>query len=68
MARCGICHTEDWNQDELKHLDIYVNGSEGVYICPDCETGLTNHLRSVRSAAARGKAVSFKRKAKKALT
>ena len=49
---CGICHRQ-WQPDGLKHLPIYVNGSEGIALCPDCSQALSNHVFAMRSAANR---------------
>ena len=50
---CGICQSRQWQPDELQHLPIYVNGSEGIALCPDCCQALTNHVSAMRSAANR---------------
>jgi hypothetical protein len=60
VSVCSLCLTGRWQRNELKHLDIFVNGSEGVLVCPDCDNSLTNHVRAIRSAASRAKASNFK--------
>jgi hypothetical protein len=54
VSGCDICH-DPWENEKLKHLPIYVNGSEGVTICPYCQQNLTEFLRALRSTAARAK-------------
>ncbi len=61
VSVCSLCLTDRWQRNELKHLDIFVHGSEGVLVCPDCDNSLTNHIRAIRSAASRAKAANFKR-------
>ena len=49
---CDICLDEDCKEN-VKHLPIYVKGSEGVVLCSACQVALSNHLSAMRSAAAR---------------
>ncbi len=52
---CSICLTHKWLESELKHLDIYISGSEGIMVCPDCNIVITNTVSSMRSIACRAK-------------
>ena len=53
LGDCDICRDTSWRRDELKHLPIYVNGSEGVVVCPHCSQAVTEYMRGLRSAAYR---------------
>jgi hypothetical protein len=52
MPWCSICEREE---KELKHLPIYVTGSEGVDVCHACDMSLTEHVRGLVSMASRAK-------------
>ena len=54
-AVCGLCQTERWQHEELKPLPIFINGSEGILLCPDCDLAITNHISAMRSVACRSK-------------
>lgn len=53
MARCTICGNEP--PEELEHLPIYVDGSEGVDICYACKMAVTEFLRTMKQACARSR-------------
>jgi len=55
VSVCGICQSERWQHEEFKHLPIYVNGSDGIVVCPDCDVALANHVSAMRSMACRAK-------------
>ena len=44
---CSLCECED---DDASHLDLYVVGSEGIYVCLQCRLALTQCARGIRSA------------------
>lgn len=46
----------------MKHLNIYIHGSEGIEVCPDCDIALTNHVSAIRSVAGRSKKAVFQNK------
>ena len=48
-GQCSLCDT--WG--EVFHLDLYVIGSEGVWVCFGCRMVLTNVARGIRSTAGR---------------
>ncbi len=41
---CMVCDEET----ECRHLALYVNGSEGLYICHGCEMELVEHVRQTQ--------------------
>ena len=49
-GNCRICGEHD---DECIHLNLYVNGSEGIWVCLSCRIDLTNTARSMQSVAGR---------------
>ena len=53
---CSICECED----EVKHLDLYVFGSEGVCLCLNCRITITELLRKMSNMASRIKFEAFK--------
>jgi hypothetical protein len=38
---CGICRKDD----ECRHIPLYVFGSEGLWLCHNCEMRLVDHVR-----------------------
>jgi hypothetical protein len=59
MTRCTICN-QIVESDKARHHDIYVIGSEGVWLCYECEMALVNYLRAMQSMATRSKLTAFK--------
>ena len=56
--KCGICLVAmkpETVVDELKHLPLYVVGSEGVLACLQCRLVLTEVARGMMHAASRSK-------------
>ena len=49
-GNCGICDEFD---EEREHLNLYVNGSEGIWVCLKCRIALTETARSMQSLANR---------------
>ena len=47
---CRICKKYD---DERTHLNLYVNGSEGIWVCLKCRVALTEVARSMQSLSER---------------
>jgi len=43
FGRCQVCG----DMNDLKHLSLYVIGSEGLDICPSCEVVLVNMVRGL---------------------
>ena len=56
--RCNICQNEP--PEELIHLPIYVDGSEGVDICFACKMAVTEFLRSVKQSCARSRIALYR--------
>lgn len=51
--KCDICLSSSWDESELKNINIFVHGSEGAWICPDCDHAITNYMSSMRAIAGR---------------
>lgn len=47
MNTCTICH----HDDTVRHVNLYVEGSEGLWICHQCEMMLVTHIRDMRLLA-----------------
>ena len=45
-----LCHTNS-DSDEIKHLPLYVFGSEGINVCLQCRIILTSVASGLRSTA-----------------
>lgn len=45
--RCLICE----NDDTVRHVNLYISGSEGLWICHQCEMMLVTHIRDMRLLA-----------------
>ena len=54
LVSCSICGTET-DPDEIKHLPIYANGSEGVETCMTCRQILTDVARGMIRASIAGR-------------
>ena len=52
--RCSICQT-NVEQDQLKHLSLYVNGSEGVEVCPSCDLTIRDYIIGLQRVATRSR-------------
>jgi hypothetical protein len=47
-GNCEACGAQDEMDTEgIRHLPLYVHGSEGVWLCLDCRMVLTNLVRSM---------------------
>lgn len=56
MAPCGIC-TETTN---VRYIDLYVTGSEGLNVCHECEMRLVSYVRDMKSLTAKVKLMGVK--------
>jgi len=56
MAPCGICT----NVEEVKHINLYITGSEGLNICHECEMRLVNYVREMKALVATAKMLGVK--------
>ncbi len=45
MTDCMVCGVTD----ECRHFDLYVFGSEGLWICRSCELGVVEFIRNLRN-------------------
>ena len=45
--RCLICE----NDDTVRHVNLYISGSEGLWICHQCEMVVVTHIRDMRLIA-----------------
>ena len=59
--KCSICGYGN-EFTKLEHLPIYLRGSEGVEICPECKLSLTEHLRGIVFACSRARIQIMKEK------
>ena len=57
---CRICGQHD---EECTHLNLYVNGSEGIWVCLKCRITLTETARAMQSLAGRVELYSRRGKA-----
>ena len=44
---CLICE----NDDTVRHVNLYISGSEGLWICHQCEMVVVTHIRDMRLIA-----------------
>lgn len=45
---CGSC-------EHVRHINLYVSGSEGLTVCTECEMHIVTYVRSLRQIAAKAK-------------
>ena len=57
MINCSIC-SEDKIREDITHLSIYVNGSEGIMVCLECRILITEYVKTLRRIAAKVKLAS----------
>jgi hypothetical protein len=46
---CRVC----WQEGETRHINLFIYGSEGIYLCHECEMILVEHIRGLVTAAQR---------------
>jgi len=51
FGECTVCHTTG----PLHHLELFVIGSEGEYLCPSCRLSLTEVLSQMKYMASRAR-------------
>ena len=56
MARCGICTDEV----EVRHIAVYIIGSEGLDVCHECEMLIVNYIRGLKQVVAKSKMLGVK--------
>ena len=52
MQYCDVCGNES---DEIKHLPLYVFGSEGINTCLQCRIILTEVAKGIRNSCTKAK-------------
>ncbi len=57
IGRCTVCGDHDV---EVRHLEIYVIGSEGCECCVDCGIALSEHVRQMMLVAAKASKRGYK--------
>jgi len=58
ITTCRVCGKED---KECRFLPLYIDGSEGMYICNACEMVVVELIRGMCRVAYRAKLVGYKR-------
>ncbi len=53
---CGIDHP----REEMKHLPLYVIGSEGIFVCDTCRLSLTRHAEELKHMAGKCRLAGYK--------
>lgn len=56
MAPCGIC-TE---VTEVRHISLYIEGSEGLNVCHECDMMLVSYVRHMKHLVATAKMMGVK--------
>lgn len=50
-GECSLCTDTDEN---LTHLNLYISGSEGIWVCLECRMNLTNYAKALRLVCGKG--------------
>lgn len=58
---CRICNVA-CKENELTYLSIFIEGSEGIFVCLPCRIMITEYVRGLRSLSARVKMAIFRSK------
>ena len=58
MSDCSICCTIG---EDVTHLPLYVNGSEGIYVCLSCRLALTHLAEGMMRACTRSN-IAFRKR------
>jgi hypothetical protein len=48
--KCSLCRAET---NETTHLNLYVNGSEGIEVCLECRLSLTQHAKTIKHVSSK---------------
>lgn len=56
---CMICREDNV---EVRHIPLYVIGSEGLEVCHSCEMEIVEHIRSLMYETSRRKLQEYKEK------
>jgi len=54
---CNICTSKE----EIRHINLYIIGSEGVYLCYGCEMVVVKFIRSLQQISTKATIESHKR-------
>lgn len=46
---CSVCETNTM----VRHFEIFTSGSEGTWLCHDCEMDVCDYIRSIRRNVSR---------------
>ena len=52
---CSICNSDD----HVSHLDLYIIGSEGVYVCLPCRIVLSDLVRGMMQVATKSRKYGY---------
>ena len=59
LVRCSLCGVEAL-QEDVKHLALYVIGSEGVMACMECRRTLTDVARGIMRTAGKCRMAGYR--------
>ena len=54
---CMMCLKD---KEKVRYIDLYIIGSEGLYICHDCEMEIVEFVRQKRIVSGRNKIKNYK--------
>ena len=57
IGSCDLCHV--YHDVVVRHVNLFVMGSEGITICHECEMMLVNCVHNMMSLGARSKMARF---------
>ena len=57
---CNLCGLETTDKEDIKHLPLYVMGTEGVYVCLKCRMVLTAVAGGIMSACTAARMTAYK--------
>jgi hypothetical protein len=61
LGNCMLCHS---SPIEVRHINLYIIGSEGTYACHECEMKLVEFARSLSQENRKRKLQAAKQSAK----
>ena len=59
MKTCTVCHAESCDED-VRHLDLYIIGSEGIDACVQCRAALSDAARHLMHVASKCRMQGYK--------
>ena len=59
---CMMCLKD---KEKVRYIDLYIIGSEGLYICHDCEMEIVEFVRQKRVVSGKDKIINYKLNKKK---